>query len=250
MGAVFWPDYWKDQPENVGPTSRASFGAFSRKRFPSCSDGIQPRQLICRPSGRSWASNAATSLRSKRAKSCCANPTISMRKLRGPELGSFSPWEKSDLTTRRNRILLVEYMLQDWEFWFQLSDGDKDLFREFLGRLHLFASATSPLAGFFFRYVAQHHTTDHRDHPQATPSSRSANGGPSPLDISRPRRGSTRTPSAATSRIDSPDTRCFSTDWQAKRAATSRGRCLCTPTCSSGSRREFVTLRQLAPQTT
>lgn len=28
-------------------------------------------------------------------------------------------------------LLLVEHMLQDWPFWFKISDGDKDLFREF-----------------------------------------------------------------------------------------------------------------------
>ncbi|KWU45631.1 hypothetical protein RHOSPDRAFT_32939 [Rhodotorula sp. JG-1b] len=73
MGAVFWPDYWKDQPENA---IWSILGVQCRDEFT-----IEAGQVLLR---------------------------------------------KSD---HLDAILLVEYMLQDWEFWFQLSDGDKDLFR-------------------------------------------------------------------------------------------------------------------------
>ncbi|GAA5881637.1 hypothetical protein JCM3774_005704 [Rhodotorula dairenensis] len=73
LGAVFWPDYWKDQPENA---IWSILGIQCRDEFT-----IEAGQVLLR---------------------------------------------KSD---HLDAILLVEHMLRDWEFWFQLSDGDKDLFR-------------------------------------------------------------------------------------------------------------------------
>ncbi|GAA5993689.1 hypothetical protein JCM10908_002298 [Rhodotorula pacifica] len=73
MGAVFWPDYWKDQPENA---IWSILGVQCRDEFT-----IEAGQVLLRQSDHLDA------------------------------------------------ILLVEHMLKDWEFWFKLSDGDKDLFR-------------------------------------------------------------------------------------------------------------------------
>lgn len=34
-----------------------------------------------------------------------------------------------DPDLRHCRLLLANWMLDDWQFWFRLSDGDKDIFR-------------------------------------------------------------------------------------------------------------------------
>ncbi|GAA5881197.1 hypothetical protein JCM1840_001282 [Sporobolomyces johnsonii] len=73
MGAVFWPDFWKDQPEN------AIWSIL----------GVQCRD--------EWTMEAGQ---------------ILIRK-----------------SEHLDALLLVEYMLKDWHFWFGFSDGDKDLFR-------------------------------------------------------------------------------------------------------------------------
>ncbi|GAA5998650.1 uncharacterized protein JCM10292_007130 [Rhodotorula paludigena] len=73
MGAVFWPDYFKDQPEN------AIWSIL----------GIQCRDEFTMEAGQ-----------------------ILVRK-----------------SQHLDALLLVEHWLEDWRFWFQFSDGDKDLFR-------------------------------------------------------------------------------------------------------------------------
>jgi hypothetical protein len=54
-------------------------------------------------------------------------------------------------------------MLRDWEFWFQLSDGDKDLFREFILSA---AFLTNPDG--FFRLLLSHETDCFRKHTPDT----------------------------------------------------------------------------------